>query len=120
MEMPLRTTLIAALCAAAAPVVGQDAPPALSATYVCDGGAVLQVAYLNPEAGPSLAVVGWAGKLIPMQAGPTGSGVRYIAFDEQASFRWHSKGDAGTLLFLAADHTAQEEVVLAGCVQAGR
>ena len=80
---------------------------------------MLQAAYINPETGPSLAVVGWAGKLIPMQAGPTGSGVRYIAFDEQASYRWWSKGDEGTLLFLAADHTAEEEVVLGGCKQVG-
>ena len=114
----MRPTLIAALCAAAAgPALGQDALPALSATYVCDGAAVLQVAYINPQAGPSLAVVGWAGQLVPMQAGPTGSGVRYIAFDEQASYRWHVKGAEGTLLFLAADHMASEEVVLAGCQQ---
>lgn len=117
----MRPTLIAALCAAAAagPALGQDGLPALSATYVCDGAAVLQVAYINPATGPSLAVVGWAGKLIPMQAGPTGSGVRYIAFDEQASYRWHTKGAEGTLLFLAADHTASEEVVLGGCRQVG-
>ena len=121
---PMTTSRIAAACAAAcaaaAPAFGQDVAPALSATYVCDGAAVLQVAYLNPAEGPSLAVVAWAGELIPMQAGPTGSGVRYIAFDEQASFRWHSKGTEGTLLFLAADHTAEEEVVLAGCQQVER
>ncbi len=111
--------LAAALLALALPVAAQDAPPALSATYLCDGGAVLQVAYVNPATGPSLAVVGWAGKLIPMQAGPTGSGVRYIAFDEQESYRWHSKGAAGTLLFLAADHTAEEEVVLSNCAEVG-
>ncbi len=113
----MRPTLLAALCFAAAPALAQDAPPALSATYVCDGGAVLQAAYINPETGPSLAVVGWAGMLIPMRAGPTGSGVRYIAFDEQASYRWHTKGDEGVLLFLLADHTAEEEVVLDGCRQ---
>ena len=45
----------------AAPAFAQDAPPALSATYVCDGGAVLQAAYINPETGPGLAVVAWAG-----------------------------------------------------------
>lgn len=115
MRPSLAVAVLCACAAAAAQAFAQDAPPALSATYVCDGGAVLQVAYINPAAGPSLAVVAWAGELIPMQAGPTGSGVRYIAFDEQASYRWHSKGDTGVLLFLAADHTAQEEVVLAGC-----
>lgn len=112
-------TLAAALFALAAPAAADEIPPALSATYVCDGTAVLQVAYINPETGPSLAVIAWAGRLVPMQAAPTGSGVRYVAFDEQASFRWHSKGDAGSLLFLAADHTAEEEIVLAGCTRAG-
>ncbi|PJN94215.1 hypothetical protein CNY89_15840 [Amaricoccus sp. HAR-UPW-R2A-40] len=111
--------LLAALLGLAAPAAAQDAPPGFSVTYLCEGNAVLQVAYLNPAGGPSLAVVEWAGKLIPMQAGPTGSGVRYIAFDEQQSFRWHTKGPEGTLLFLAADHTAQEEVVLGDCRQVG-
>lgn len=105
----------AALCAIALPAFGQATPEALSASYVCDGGAVLQVAYINPETGPSLAVVAWAGRLIPMRAGPTGSGVRYIAFDEQDSYRWRTRGDDGVLLFLAADHTATEEVILSGC-----
>ena len=110
----MRPMLLAA-CLAAAPAFAQDAPPALSATYLCDGGAVLQAAYINPETGPGLAVVAWAGKLIPMQIGPSGSGARYIAFDEQASYRWWTKGDDATLLFMAADHTAEEQVVLGGC-----
>lgn len=113
------TPILAALLALAGPAAAQDAPRGLAVTYLCAGGAVLQVAYLNPGAGPSLAVANWGGKLIPMQAGPTGSGVRYIAFDEQASYRWHAKGAEGTLLFLAADHTAREEVVLGGCREMG-
>lgn len=107
--------LALACLAFAGPAAAQDALPGLSATYVCDGGAVLQVAYINPETGPSVAVVAWAGKLVPMQAGPTGSGIRYIAFDEQESWRWRTTGDEGALLFLAADHTAKEEEVLTGC-----
>ncbi len=105
--------------ALATPAAAQDAPPGLSANYACAGGAVLQVAYVNVDAATSFAVVGWAGKLIPMQAGPTGSGVRYVAFDEQQSYRWHSKGNAGTLLFMAADHTAEEQVILGDCRQIG-
>lgn len=110
--------IAAALAAlAAAPAFGQDAPPALSATYVCDGGAVLQVAYLNPAGGPSLAVVAWAGRLVPMQAGPTGSGVRYVAQGDGAGLVWHSKGTEGALLSEAAG--GAEAVVLAGCAQVG-
>lgn len=104
---------------AALPAAAQDVPPALSLTYVCDGGVVVQVAYFNPETGPSLAVVAWGGRLVPMRQGMSGSGVRYIAFDEQESYRWHTKGDSGFLTFLAADHTAVDEMVAEGCVAAG-
>lgn len=97
----------------AAPAAAQDA---LAITYLCDGDAVLQVAYLNPADGPSLAVVAYAGRLIPMQAGPTGSGVRYIAFDEESGYVWHSKGDEG---FLAIDAGGQENVLLGNCRQTG-
>ena len=41
--------------------------------------------------------------------------MRYIALDEQHSLRWNTKGDEGFLSFLAADHTAQERVLLANC-----
>ncbi|MBP7001148.1 MliC family protein [Amaricoccus sp.] len=113
----LPAALLAAplLASAALPAAAQDAPPALSINYACEGGAELQVAYINPASGPSLAVVGWAGRLIPMRQGPSASGVRYIAFDEQRSYRWWSKGDEGFLVFMAADHEATEEPVLSDC-----
>ncbi len=40
------------------------------------------------------------------------SGVKYIALDEQNSYRWHMSGDEGILGFLKADHTAREEILL--------
>ena len=102
-----------ALLLLAAPAAAQDA---LAVTYLCDGDAVLQVAYLNPADGPSLAVVAYAGRLVPMQAGPTGSGVRYLAFDRASGLLWHNKGDEG---FLATDDGTQETVVLGNCRRAG-
>lgn len=110
---------LAAAQTLAQPAAAQDVLPGFSANYACPGNVVLQVAYVNPGSGESLAVVGWAGKLIPMQQGPSGSGVRYIAFDEQESYRWFTQGQEGMLLFLAPDHTAEEETVLAGCQQIG-
>jgi membrane-bound inhibitor of C-type lysozyme len=101
--------------ALAAPAGAQDAPAALSAAYLCDGGAVLPVAYVNPETGPSLAVIAWAGRLIPLRAGPTGSGVRYVAFDAAEGFVWHTKGDSGTLFRDGGADPAAQETVLQDC-----
>ncbi|MBP7242820.1 MliC family protein [Amaricoccus sp.] len=110
---------VALLCLAALPVAAQDLPSALSINYACEGGAVMKVAYINPEQGDSLAVVDWAGKLIPMRQGVSASGARYIAFDEQQSYRWWTKGDEGFLVFMVADHEATEEPVLSGCKAIG-
>lgn len=108
-------SLARALVVLAAPAAAQDAPPGLSINYACTGGAVLQVAYINVDPDRSFAVLGWAGRLIPMQAGPTGSGVRYVALDGPAGYVWHSKGSSGTLLITAADPAAEEQTVLSDC-----
>lgn len=74
---------------------------------------MLQAAYLNPPGGPSLAVVGWRGRLVPMHAGPTGSGVRYVGLAPDLGLVWHVKGDAGTLFAEAAD--GAQTTLLADC-----
>jgi hypothetical protein len=109
-------TAAALLAAAQAPAHAQaNALPGYARTYLCAAGAVLRVAYLNPEGSPGLAVVDWAGRLIPMRAMPAASGVWYVAFDEQDGHRWRTRGDEGFLARLAPDHTATESVVLEGC-----
>ncbi len=95
----------------ALPAAAQDVPEASTARYACDGGVGLEVAYLNPPHGPSLAVVLYDGRLIPMRAGPTGSGVRYVAYDH-SGLVWHSKANAG---FLARDDGARQETLAGGC-----
>ena len=75
---------------------------------------MLQVAYLNPEGGPSLAVVAYGGQLVPMRAGPTGSGVRYVAID--GGLIWHSKGPEGTLY---REGSQGQATLLGGCREAG-
>lgn len=92
------TGLLVLFLAPALPLAAADPPaPSVALTYVCAGGAVLQAAYINPDDGTSFAVVGWAGRLVPMRAGPTGSGVRYEALDG-SGLVWHGKGNGGLLL----------------------
>jgi membrane-bound inhibitor of C-type lysozyme len=106
----MRLLLPSACLALAVPAAGQT-PTGFAATYVCAGGVVLQAAYLNPPGDPSFAVVMHDGDLVPMQAGPTGSGVRYVALDG-SGLVWHTKGDDG---FLAHDQGGGQETLLADC-----
>jgi membrane-bound inhibitor of C-type lysozyme len=98
----------------ALPAVAQDVPEGSTYRYACDDGATLAVAYINPPDGVSYAVVAHDGRLIPMKAGPTGSGVRYISLDH-TGLVWHTKGLGG---FLAHDD-ADETMIAANCSQSG-
>lgn len=102
--------------AAAAAAAAQDAPTAFPATYLCAGGAVLQVAYVNPPGDAGWAVVAHGGLLVPMHAGPTGSGVRYVSTTGDGLV-WHTKGDAG---FLARDAGDQMDTLLDDCRRTDR
>jgi len=106
----MRSTLALAL-AAALPAPAQDVPEGSTATYACAGGVTLQVAYLNPPGGDSLAVLLHDGKLVPMKAGPTGSGVRYVTLGDGDPLVWHTKGSEA---FLARDD-AGETMLLQDC-----
>lgn len=83
--------------------------------YRCTGGARLQVVYLNIKGGDSFATTFVNGHLVLMRSGPTGSGARYIAVDEQAGYRWHVKGEVGNLYFLSPGPGASESLVLQEC-----
>ncbi|GAB4210282.1 MAG: hypothetical protein OHK0012_00170 [Synechococcales cyanobacterium] len=83
--------------------------------YRCANDVTIQVAYLNSGGATDFAAVLHDGQLHMMQSVPAASGVRYVAFDEQNSFRGWSKGDEGFLAFLAADHTATEQIVVKDC-----
>ena len=73
------------------------------------------MAYINPPGGDSYAVVAYDGRLVPMKAGPTGSGVRYRSLDG-TSLVWHTKGDEGFLAHDDADMT----MIAGDCVARGR
>ncbi len=121
MSKTLLMAVMLALGAAAPPAMSQDDPPmppqlpagaALSVTYVCDGGAVLQAAYINLPDGISLAVISWEGRLVPMQSGPSGSGARYVPLDQTNEVVWHSKGSQGSLIRTSPEAMETDDVLL--------
>ncbi len=95
----------------ALPAGARDVPEGLSQTYECQGGKTVRAAYINPPDGDSYSVVDFEGRLIPMKAGPTGSGVRYLSLGEPEALIWHTKGDEA---FLARD--ADMTMLAEGCV----
>lgn len=103
--------------AAAQPAAPADAPAldTSSQVYRCMGGAKLPVVYLNLPGGDSFATTYVNGHLVLMRSGPTGSGARYVAVDGQAGYRWHVKGEIGSLFFLGAEPGARETLVLQDC-----
>lgn len=106
---------VAPLLAAMLPAMAKAGPEMYSVTYTCERGVALPVVFINPADGPSLAVLSAEGKLVPMRSRPAGSGARYIALDEQDSYRLYTKGDTAILSHLAADHTVREETLLSDC-----
>lgn len=84
-------------------------------TYTCERGVRVPVTFINQDEGPGYAVMMFEGKLIPMRLAPTGSGARYVALDEQDGYRLWTKSDEAMVGYLAADHTASEQVFLKEC-----
>jgi hypothetical protein len=106
--------------AAAAQGTPPAATPALvfssqSVNYRCDGGAEIELVYLNLSNGNAFAALHFNGRTVMLQGRRATTGVRFIALDEQNSLRWYTQGMKGELSFLAADHTAQEQTLLANC-----
>lgn len=122
-NLVIAAALAALLSACAAPLAPSRAVseiPGLTWTshtvvYQCQSGTKLQVAYLNMKSGESFASLHYNGNTVLLQSRQMASGVRYIALDEQNSLRWTTKGNAGFLTFMAADHTAQEQTLLSDC-----
>jgi membrane-bound inhibitor of C-type lysozyme len=83
--------------------------------FRCAGGTELDVAYLNLPESLAFAALHHDGHTALLQNRPAASGARYVALDEQHSLRWHTKGSEGFLTFMAADHTAKEQVLLSDC-----
>ena len=92
----MRALLLAALAFPGAATAARDVPEGLVTHYTCDGGAHLAAAYINLPDGSSFAVVVFDGRMTPMEAGLTGSGVRYVSLDD-SRLVWHTKGASGLL-----------------------
>ena len=106
----MRRLFLLCLGALPAAAAAQGAPEGLVVDYACTGGESLAAGYVNPPGGASYVVLVRDGQLIPMKAGPTGSGVRYLSLD-RSKLVWHVKGDRG---FLAHDDT-DETMIATGC-----
>ncbi|MFO1143131.1 MAG: MliC family protein [Amaricoccus sp.] len=96
--------LLALFWLAPALAAAQPEPEGLVVHYACSGGVTLSAGYVNPPGGASYAVVVFDGRMTPMKAGPTGSGVRYLSLD-RSKLVWHVKGDQGFLAHDDADET---------------
>ncbi|WP_254446696.1 MliC family protein [Ruegeria sp. HKCCD8929] len=86
-----------------------------SVVFTCEWGVTLPITYIDPSDEPGFAVVMVDGKLVAMRQARSGSGVRYVAVDEQDGYWLRIKGRDATVSYLAADHTASEQVLLKEC-----
>ena len=107
--------LMLVLAVFAGPVAGQDRLDVIDVVYACERSVDVPVTYINGDGYESMAVINVEGRQVPMVQGTSASGAKYIGLDEQISYRWWTKGDEGMLLFLEADHTAEEEILLRYC-----
>lgn len=108
---------LACTCSLAAQAQPTAAPGfnTASQVYRCASGLRLPVVYLNILGGDSFAALYVNGTLALLRSGPTGSGANYLPTDDKAAYRWHVKGDLGSLWFRAAFPGAAETMVLQGC-----
>jgi membrane-bound inhibitor of C-type lysozyme len=113
----LAPVLLASMCSAVgnAQVIDSGRYTSQSVVYGCAGGTRLPVTYLNLKEGESFAVIYMRGRTHLLRSQITASGTSYVSVDEQAGWRWRTKGDTGTLAHLAADHTATERMVRRNC-----
>ncbi|AOF85980.1 membrane-bound lysozyme-inhibitor of c-type lysozyme family protein [Hydrogenophaga sp. RAC07] len=116
----LLTVLSFTVAAQGMPPAAAPATPSLvfssqAVNYRCDGGTEIELVYLNLSNGNAFAALHFNGRTVMLQGRRATTGVRFIALDEQNSLRWYTQGMKGELRFLAADHTAQEQTLLADC-----
>lgn len=83
--------------------------------YYCERNIVIPVTYINTAAGSAFVIINVDGKQVSMAIAPSGSGSRYIAIDEQDSYRWHEKAGEAVLSYLEADDSAEEQTLLQQC-----
>ncbi|OYR10565.1 lysozyme inhibitor [Brucella grignonensis] len=81
--------------------------------YVCERGVVVPVTYIHAGEEPAFAVLDAEGKLVALQWHDALK--KYVAMDEQDSYRWAEKDGQGILSHLEADDSAKEVTLLSAC-----
>ncbi|KAB2675032.1 formate transporter [Brucella tritici] len=103
----------AALFAPSVSAQAQDVNPIERVDYICERGVVVPVTYIRNGSAPGFAVLDAEGKMIALQWHD--SLKKYVAIDEQDSYRWNDKDGQAVLSHLEADHTAKEVTLLSAC-----
>jgi membrane-bound inhibitor of C-type lysozyme len=114
---------LATTLAASAFAQGSAPPPApqplmfssQTVQYRCDGGAEIELVYLNLANGNAFAALHHDGRTVMLQGRRATTGVRFVALDERYSLRWYTQGMKGELSLLATEQAAQEKTLLANC-----
>lgn len=81
--------------------------------FICERGVVVPVTYIRKGSAPGFAVLDAEGKMIALQWHDDLK--KYVAIDEQDSYRWSDKDGEAVLSHLEADHTAKEVTLLSAC-----
>ena len=103
----------AMLLAPSASAQAQDVPPIERVDYICERGVVVPVTYIGNGSAPGFAVLNAEGKMIALQWHDDLK--KFVAIDEQDSYRWDDKDGQAVLSHLEADHTAKEITLLTAC-----
>jgi len=81
--------------------------------YICERGVVVPVTYIHAGEEPAFAVLDAEGKMVALQWHDALK--KYVAMDEQDSYRWNEKDGRAVLTHLEADDSAKEVTILAAC-----
>jgi hypothetical protein len=81
--------------------------------YICERGVVVPVTYIHAGEEPAFAVLDAEGKMVALQWHDALK--KYVAMDEQDSYRWNEKDGKAVLTHLEADDSAKEVTILAAC-----
>ncbi|KAB2721884.1 formate transporter [Brucella intermedia] len=103
----------ALLLASSLSLKAEEANPIERVDYICERGVVVPVTYIRKGSAPGFAVLDAEGKMIAMQWHE--SLKKYVALDEQDSYRWSDNDGQAVLSHLEADHTAKEVTLLSAC-----
>lgn len=86
----------------------------LTFRYTCARGVEIPAVYVNALDQPGVAVILVEGRLIALEAGPSGSGVRYAWPSDGSGYVWWTKGDEAALYWRNGE-IGEETLLLDGC-----